>query len=112
MRTYLLGIFKIEISLHYVVTEGQKSCYQRHTSTFRKEKSSSTPAAGFTVVFGAADIDGIVGCGAGFVTVAGVVVVVVVVIFAVVAVVLAVIMLEFLTIEARNSARVDGKKPL
>lgn len=52
-------------------------------------------------------------CGAGFPVVAAIVVVVVVAIeVAVVAVVLAVIMLEFLTIEARNSARADGEKPL
>jgi K+-sensing histidine kinase KdpD len=62
---------------------------------------------------GAADVDGTVGCGAGFVVAVAIVVVVVVgVVIAVVAAVLAVIMLEFLTIEARNSARVDGKKPL
>lgn len=45
------------------------------------------------------------------ITVAIVVVVVVVVGVAVAAVVLAIIMLEFFTTEARNSARVDGKEP-
>ena len=61
---------------------------------------------------GAAVVDGTVGCGAGFlVAVAIVVVVVVVVGVAVATVVLAKIMLEFLTTEARNSARVDGNKP-
>jgi hypothetical protein len=61
---------------------------------------------------GAAGFDGRVGCGAGFViTVAIVVVVVVVVGVAMAAVVLAIITLEFLTTEARNSARVDGEKP-
>lgn len=51
-------------------------------------------------------------CGAGFVVAVAIVVVVVVIVgVAVAAVVLAIIMLEFLTTEARKSARVDGKKP-
>jgi hypothetical protein len=61
---------------------------------------------------GAADVDGTVGCGAGFVVAVAIVVVVVVVVgVAMAAVVLAVIMLEFRRTEARNSARVDGKEP-
>jgi len=61
---------------------------------------------------GAAVVDGTVGCGADFVVAVVIVVVVVVVVeVAMAAVVLAVIMLEFLTTEARNSARVDGEKP-
>jgi hypothetical protein len=80
----------------------------------RKEKSSSTPAAGFAVVLGAAAVE--VGSGDfGVGVVVGVVVVmfvmVVVAVAAVVVAVGAVIMLEFLTIVARNVARVDGKKP-
>jgi len=60
---------------------------------------------------GAAVVDGTVGCGAGFVVVVAIVVVVVVVVGVVMAaVVLAIIMFEFFTTEARNSARVDGKK--
>jgi len=61
---------------------------------------------------GAAVVDGTVDCGAGFVVAVAIVVVVVVIVgVAVAAVVLAIIMLEFLTTEARKSARVDGKKP-
>jgi len=61
---------------------------------------------------GAAVVDGTVGCGAGFVVAVAIVVVVVVVVgVAVATVVLAKITLEFLMTEARNSARVDGKKP-
>jgi len=57
-------------------------------------------------------VDGTVGCGADFVVAVAIVVVVVVVVeVAMAAVVLAVIMLEFLTTEARNSARVDGEEP-
>lgn len=85
---------------------------KRHTNTFRKEKSSSTPAAGFAVALGAAAVDvGNAGIGAGVVVVLAVVVVVVAVV-AMVVVVRAVIMLEFLTISARNFARVDGNEPL
>lgn len=84
---------------------------RRHTNTFRKEKSSSTPAAGFAVALGAAAVDvGNAGFGAGVVVVLAVVVVVAVVVMVVV--VRAVIMLEFPTISARNFARVDGKEPL
>lgn len=84
---------------------------KRHTNTFRKEKSSSTPAAGFAVALGVAAVDvGNAGIGAGVVVVLAVVVVVAVVVMVVV--VRAVIMLEFLTISARNFARVDGKEPL
>jgi hypothetical protein len=82
-----------------------------HTSTFRKEKSSSTPAAGAAVVFGAATVEtGHRVTGAGVIVV-GVVVVVAVVVVLVVAGVEVVIMLEFLTIAARNAARVDGMEP-
>jgi hypothetical protein len=53
-----------------------------------------------------------VGCGADFVVAVAIVVVVVVVVeVAMAAVVLAIIMLEFLTTEARKSARVDDDKP-
>lgn len=108
---------------------------QRHTSTFRKEKSSSTPAAGFDVVFRSVAVEFVVGgTGAGVVFIAVVafavvalivvvalvvtvalveaaLVVLLVVVVLVVAVVGVVIILEFLTIVARNEARVDGKKP-
>jgi multidrug efflux pump subunit AcrB len=101
------------------------SFQQKHTSTFRKEKSSSTPAAGFAVVFRAAVVefrDGgteagvIIMVAVALVVVALVVAVLVVVALVVVVLVLAVvgvvIILEFLTIAARNEARVDGKKPI
>jgi hypothetical protein len=84
---------------------------ERHTNTFRKEKSSSTPAAGFAVVLGAAAVDdGNGGIGLDVADILAVVVVVAVVL--VVVVVRAVIMLEFLTISPRNFARADGKEPL